>query len=399
MTRIPYIVRPFVLIALVLLTGTLAPGQEVSRDAVLKELRTKGGFTDEDIERLEKGGTVIKELERSVKREVALIGAVKLAYSFDLAKKGLERTVETQQRESAREYKEFVGPPSAKDLDPLTFDEDDLDDLRSCRVNDCDWNLSEEIIAALQREVDWNAPDARKKASVVLKRALVTYLQAYSANGDGSLMVYRDADIGVGLSEEYADLLRELPFIDGFAGPFADHTRSYPAGPPDGTESVFNWSEVKIGLKPVLMITHTLAYEPETDAMYSVSKQVFANHYFESTLGITALFGFSGNGERPESYLVFISRSRASALRGRLAGLLRGLIEDQAEGKMEEFLEDAKKYTSLASANVGSAEQREALRDAENSSFFSSWTFILLASVSAAVLAAVLFLLLRKRAR
>ncbi|MCO6512139.1 MAG: hypothetical protein J5I65_15240 [Aridibacter famidurans] len=386
------------LVVLVLLAGASADGQELTRDRVLRELRNRVGFNDEDIERLEKGETVIKELERTVKREVAMIGAVKLQYSFQLAKKGLDRTVDTQRRESAREYGEFSGSPTAEDMKGLVFDEGDLDDLRECRVNDCKWNLSEEIIGKLQREVNWDADDAPEKASGILKRELAAYLRAYIANGDGSLMVYRDTDLHVPLSDEYAELLRDLPFIDGFAGPFSDHARSFPAGAPEGVRSVFNWSEVKVGLKPVVMITHTLAYEPGSDAMFSVSKQVFANHYFDSTLGITALFGFPGNGERPASYLVFISRSRASALRGRLGGLIRGLIEDQAEGKMEEFLSDAKKYTALASANLGAAEQREALREAENASFFSSWTFIILAAGSAAVLAAVLFLLLRKRA-
>ncbi|HUF05548.1 MAG TPA: hypothetical protein VMM38_15415 [Aridibacter sp.] len=387
-----------IILLLPVIFGSSAHAQSATKPGILDELRKKAGFTDADIERLEKGETVIKELERTAKREVALIGAVKLGYSFELAKKGLDRTVDTQRKESAREYGVFSDPPASADMQGLIFNEGDLDDLSECRVNDCKWNLSEEIIAALAREVDWSAADAPEKASGVLKRELIAYLRAYSANGDGSLMVYRDTDLRVGLAEEYAELLQELPFIDGFAGPFADHARRFPAGRPEGVRSVFNWSEVKIGLKPVVMITHTLAFEPGTDAMFSVSKQVFANHYFDSTMNITALFGFPGNGERPESYLVFVSRSRASALRGRLGGLIRGLIEDQAEGKMEEFLTDAKKYTALASANVGAAEQREALREGENSSFFTSWTFFILAAVSAAALAFFLFLLLRKRA-
>ncbi|QQS40471.1 MAG: hypothetical protein IPM63_14025 [Acidobacteriota bacterium] len=398
MKSLATIVQPSMLVVLVFLAGASAAGQELSRDRVLQELRSRAGFTEQEIERLEKGETVIRELERTVKREVAMIGAVKLGYSFELAKKGLDRTVDSQRRESAREYGEFSAAPRAEDMSGLVFDEGDLDDLRTCRVNDCKWNLSEEIIGTLKSEVDWNAADAPEKASAVLKRELASYLRAYIANGDGSLMVYRDTDLRVGLADEYSDLLSEIPFIDGFAGRFADHARSYPAASPDGVSSVFNWSEVKVGLKPVVMITHTLAYEPGSEAMYSVSKQVFANHYFDSTLGITALFGFPGNGERPASYLVFISRSRASALRGRLGGLIRGLIEDQAEGKMEEFLEDAKKYTALASANVGSAEQRELLREAENAPFIGSRTFIILVVASAAVLTALLFLLLRKRA-
>lgn len=386
----------FLIVALVL--SASARAQAVKKADVFDELRRTGAFTEEDLKRLEDGETVIKELERTVKREVALIGAVRIEFPYELARRGLERTVETQRRESAREYRQFGDPPKEADLQGLGFDESDLDDLANCRVGDCKWNLSEKIIESLRAEVDWDSSGAFKKASEVLKRELAGYLAIYSKSGNGSLMIYSDTDLKVGLADEYGALFSSLPFVDRFAGTFGAYARNYPDGRPDGTESVFDWSEVKIGLKPVVMITHTVTYEPGDPAMFSVSKQVFANHYFDSTLGVTALFGFPGNGGRPESYLIFISRSRASALRGRLGGLMRGLIEDQAQGKLEEFLADAKKYTSLASANMGAAEEREALREAEEATFFGSAWFWIASVAVAAALAVLAFLLLRKRA-
>lgn len=371
--------------------------QTASKSDVIDELR-KIGLTESDLERLESGEPVIKELERSVRREVAIIGAMKLRFPFELAAKGLERAVDNQRRESAKEAGSFSRSPDVEDLASLEFDSGDIGDLRGCVVGGCEWNLSEEIIKALEAEVDWQADDAEARAEAILKRELVEYVRAYLADGNRSLMIYRDTDPAVDLGEEYQEIGPRIPFLNRFARPLAIHVRNYPADRPESTEEVLSWSEVKIGLKPVVMFTHTISYLPDHAARYSVSKQIFANHYIDSTLGLTALFGFPGYDGDPESLLIFVSRSRASALRGRLGGLMRGLIEDRAKGKLNEFMSDTRRFTELAFANRNADAEREAnLRAERERSRIITLLWIAVPLVMAAG-GIVLFLLLRKRA-
>lgn len=355
------------------------------------------GFTDADVEQLERGEIVIRELERSARREVAVIGVIRLEYGFEIVRQGFERTVTTQRRESTREYGRFSNTPVISDMKSLEFDDGDIDDLRECRVGDCEWNLSEKLISDLASGVDWNSANARQRAAEVLKSGLISYLDGYIREGTQKLMVYRDTDTAVSLADEFDALTREMILLDRFDTGFANFVRGYPNGRPPGAIDFFNWSEVKVGFKPVVMITHTLQNERTTDGggvMLNGARQIFANHYFDSSLGITGLFGFPADEGRPETYVVFVNRSRASALRGRLGGLLRGLIEDQAKGKLEDFMEDTKKYTALAAANRASAEQRKELLEAEaETPWYYSWMVI---AVAALLAAGVGFLILRR---
>jgi hypothetical protein len=365
------------------------------------ELKSSGGFDDEDFERLEKGDVVVKKLERTVKREVAMVGAVKLDYLFDLAVKGFRRTLESQKKGTSRQSGKFSIPAVTEDLNDLEFEEGELADLRECRIGRCEWNLSGDIIEALKRDVDWESPEANESAQKILKKLLSNYVREYSESGDGSLMVYRDSNLRVGLEEEYRDLLANLFWIDGREASFASYIRGFPANEPSGARSDYTWSEVKVGLKPVVMFTHSMSLEEgsgETGRLMSVSKQIFANHYFDSSLSVAVLVGVPAGKPNPASYLLFMSRSRASALRGKLSGLLRGLIESQAKGKLESFLKDTKKYTALASANADAALERKASRETASDGLALRGIFYVAVPILAILLGGFFYLLMRNRA-
>jgi hypothetical protein len=386
--------KVFITTAVFLLAAFAAtPSLAQLPDRLKERLRSSAEFTDEDIEKLAKGETVIREVKRSSRRDVALVGAVKLDYPFEIAEKGLSRTVETQKRRSSKETGSIEDPPKKKNsFEQLVFDEGDLADLKNCRVGDCEWNLSDGIITAL-RKIDWDAPDAGERASRLLKQMLVEYVRDYALRGEGALMTYADTDVRVSLAEEYR--------IGDGAPAFARFVRSYPREELSGATSVFDWSVVKIGLKPVLMINHTMSFgekDGEGQRRFSVSRQIFANHYFDASLTIAMLVGVPSAGGGAESYLLFASRSRASALRGKLAGLLRGMIEDQAKGKLESFLEDTKKYTALAAANADAALEREATREAADPNTTLRGIFYIAVPVLAVALGVFVFLLMRKRA-
>ena len=233
------------------------------------------------------------------------------------------------------------------------------------------------MIEKLRDEVDWDSDDASARAAEVLKTSLSEYVARYSREGDGALMTYRDTDQRVSLADEYSQLTQSLDLIDFIDKRFGDDFRAFPETEGESVENLFSWSVVKIGFKPVLMFTHTMSKNEAGQgipAFLSVSKQIFANHYFDSSLGITLLLSPGSDDEAPETYLLFINRSRASALRGRLGRLLRGLIEDQAKGKLEEFLADAKRYTALEAANRASARELEALEESEaENNWLGSW--------------------------
>ena len=100
------------------------------------------------------------------------------------------------------------------------------------------------------------------------------------------------------------------------------------------------WSKEDFGMKPVISMTHVTIYRRGRGASDVVigSKGIYASHYFEGSLGLTALA--RNDGSHPSrSYLIYVNRSRTDALRGMFAGMKRTLIggrlRDGAKKTME----------------------------------------------------------------
>ena len=126
-----------------------------------------------------------------------------------------------------------------------------------------------------------------------------------------------------------------------YVPPFQKFLQEFPHNRPQDTEDFVYWSTEKFGLKPVLSVTHITIYKhrgPSGTDILIASKGIYASHYFEASLGLTG-FIQSQSAEPSRSYLIYVNRSRADALRGLFAGMKRSLISgslrDGAKKSME----------------------------------------------------------------
>ena len=108
-------------------------------------------------------------------------------------------------------------------------------------------------------------------------------------------------------------------------------------------DSKIVWSKIKYGLKPVTAINHIIIYKREQKSgpqILIVSKQIYANHYFDSSLALTA-FGSIPDASSG-SYLFYENRSRLDGLTGAFGKIKRGIVEDQAVDSLKAILEKSK---------------------------------------------------------
>ena len=96
-------------------------------------------------------------------------------------------------------------------------------------------------------------------------------------------------------------------------------------------EQALVWSKIKFGLKPVIAVNQISIYKRNSDVGPQVlvaSKQIYANHYFNAFLALTAFVNVPGaaNG----SYLIYENRSRADGLEGPFGKIKRGVVEKKA---------------------------------------------------------------------
>lgn len=321
-------------------TGTIVA--QNSLEDFHKILREKADFQGTDFAALEQGQTVVKLLPEQDKREVAVCGLVRVQGPAGLFLQSFRESMARKSNPAILEIGRFSSAPTLADLETLSIEDRDIEDLKQCVVGDCKLKLSAMMIERFRKEVSWEASDYRIQASQLLKRMLVDYVRDYLVRGDAALIEYNDKPKEVRLAEEqralmagssYLNLLKELPtYVKGF--PLPEHPIM---------ENAIVWSKIKFGLKPVIAINHIMIYKREQETgpqILIASKQIYANHYFDSSLALTAFVSIPGSN--PVSYLFHENRSRADGLGGMFGKIKRGIVEDKAVDGLKAILDQSR---------------------------------------------------------
>jgi hypothetical protein len=320
----------FIGMFVIVLLGTnncLAQGSVVEFQ---KSLAARVSLTEADFIGMARGEPVTKLLSPQDKREVVVAGLVPLRAPAEVFLEAFRENMTRKSNPAILEIGSFSSSPTLEDLQALTFEERDLEDLKSCVVGNCSLKLSALMIDRLHREVNWDAPDYQLQATRLLKLMLIDYVRDYLARGDAALIEYSDKQTTVRLADEQRDLLAALSHNARADTDIAQYLKSYSNVQPSEVEHALVWSKIKFGLKPVLAINHIIIYKREQNGpqILIASKQIYANHYFDSSLALTAFVSVAGAS--PGSYLYYENRSRVDGLGGLFGKMKRGIIENRA---------------------------------------------------------------------
>jgi hypothetical protein len=286
-------------------------------------LREKASFDESDLAALQVNQPVVRLAPTSDKREVAVTGLVNVNTSAEEFLRSYRDSMLRKNNAAVLEIGSFSREPTLTDLEGLTLEARDIDDLKECVVGDCQIKLSAPMIERFRKEIDWAAPDYQLRVTNLFKDMLIAYIKEYRTRGDAALIEYNDKRDRLSLAAEQ----RALNSAGGYVNSFLADTKS-------GLqllEEVLVWSKIKFGLKPVISVNHVSIYKRNSDVGPQVlvaSKQIYANHYFNAFLALTAFVNVPGaaNG----SYLVYENRSRADGLEGPFGKIKRGVVEKKA---------------------------------------------------------------------
>jgi hypothetical protein len=316
---------------------------QTSIEAFRDVLRTQATLTPADLTTLEQGQLVAKLLPVGNKREVAVVGVVRLEAPLELFLRSARGDVGQQNNEAILQIGKFSNSPTLDDLQGLTLEARDIEDLKQCTPGDCRVKMSAAMIQRFRNEVDWSAADYAAQATLLFKRMLVDYVRDYLARGNAALMEYNDRSTVVRVADEQQALIGSSIYFNDFAPEFLNYLKS-PVPKLAGAEDSICWSKIKFGLKPVITLTHVVIYQRPKGAppqALVASKQIYANHYFDSSLALTAFIN-TPNGAPGSTYLFYTNRSRADALGGALGGLKRVIVEKQALDGLKTILKGSK---------------------------------------------------------
>jgi hypothetical protein len=303
-----------------------------------KLLQEKATFNETDLAALQRGETVVKVAPVQDKEEVAVSGLVSLRASADEFLRSYRESLVRTNNAAVMEIGTFSAVPTLADLQNLTLETQDIEDLKACVVGNCQIKLSSSMIERFTRDVNWQAPDYPQQATQLFKRMLIEYVQDYRARGDAALIQYHDKRDEVRLSDEQQALSQTPSYLNDV---FASVKSSRANAELRPLDNLIVWSKIKFGLKPVTAINHVTIYRRESNLgpqVLTVSKQIYANHYFNSSLALTAFVTVAG----PASYLVYENRSRADSLEGPFGNLKRKVVVSKALKGLKGILEQSK---------------------------------------------------------
>ena len=298
-----------------------------------KQLREKAAFDDADLAALQTNQPVVRLASGADKREVAVSGVVNVRASADDFLKSYRESIARKNNAAVLEIGSFGKEPALADLQNLTIEQRDIEDLKECVVEDCQIKLSAAMIERFRNEIDWESPDHQLAATNLFKQILLDYVRDYRARGDAALLEYNDKRNKVSLANEQRALASASGYINGVL-----------ADPNSGLQLVDDaivWSKIKFGLKPVLAVNHIQIFKRAGDTGPQVliaSKQIYANHYFNASHALTSFVRVPDQG----AYLVYENRSIADGLEGPFSKIKRNVVEKKAVEGLTAILEQSK---------------------------------------------------------
>jgi hypothetical protein len=328
----------FALASIVLATGVLATGVLASPAAqqpgaalpqALDAYLTNSVKLDAQARaQLLAGAPVTKLLDADASKEVAVFGAVWVNAPVERYLAAVDDIERFESGPSFRVTKKVSSTPRLEDFAKLSLTDEDVNDLKACRVSQCQVKLAESAIERMRREIDWTRPDAHDQANRLARQLAFEYVTEYLKGGNDTLAVYRDAERPTFVAKEFESLIDRLPAVTESVQSVRRYLLDFPRATLPESDSFLYWQDADFGLKPTIRINHfVMARTPEGAIV--ASKMLYATHYFWTALEFRVLIQDSARGNG--FWFVTENRSRSDGLTGFVGRVVRGKVRSGAE--------------------------------------------------------------------
>ena len=367
---------------LTIMLGAQATSAKGGPSNLQTPVHENAAFDEQKLAELRRGEPVVTRLQPNHKQEVAVYGMVRVQALPEVFLQSFRETIATKSNPAILEIGRFGRMPTLDDLKLLTMERRDIEDLKKCVVGNCELKLSAKMIEQFQKTMDWRSTDHIAQATQLYQQMLLEYVRDYLERGDAALIEYSDKPKTVSLLDGQRALLASIPT---FSDESSENGSSLSTRGWLPIEDTIVWSKIKFGLKPVLAINHIVIFKSEREyepQILVLSKQIYANHYFDASIALTGL------ARNPEGghYLFYENHSLADGLQGMFTGIKRRLIERQAvDGLKGVLVQTRMKLDALAvnqSENGQTSKAATSWRLPRKQSIFFLFCIVVLALVS-----------------
>jgi hypothetical protein len=285
-------------------------------------------LTEDQREALASGAPVSKLLDADEGKEVAVFGAIWIDAPV---RRYVEAVGDIEHFERGGGFlvtRRISSPPALEDFADLHLRQEDVKDLRTCRIGDCIVKLDAQAIQTLRAEVDWKAPGVQEAVDRVMQRFALLYVNGYLEGGNERLAVYRDHARPTFVADEFRAMVDRMPELTTYMPNVRRDLLDAPRlASPDSTSFLY-WQETDFGLRPTIRISH-LTIRESPDGTVVASKMLYASHYFWTGLELRVLLPDASRG--PGFWFVTVSRSRSDGLGGFTGRFVRGRVRSEVQ--------------------------------------------------------------------
>src|SRR5262249_29215825 len=177
-------------------------------------------------------------------------------------------------------------------------------------------------------------------ASVLFKQLLLTHVRSYMTGGPGRITEYDDGRTPILPALASEDLIRSSPYLDALKPGLAAHVQCMWSNPLDGADDFLYWSKEKFAFAPFVSVTHVTIAQAGPHQTIAANRDVYSSRYIDAAL--SAMVASDAASDPASFYLLYVNRTRANALRGPMASLLRRIVEHKARVSLDASLRDIK---------------------------------------------------------
>ena len=278
----------------------------------------------DDRQRLDRDEVIVRTLAAD-DRQAAVFVATRLHAAPDALVAWTRAITELKRNEHILAIGRFSDPPVLQDLDGLMLDQQDVDDLRTCRPGGCGLKLTADEMARLA--VPAAAAAARDAVQRAFRQVVLDRVRAYRGHGLAGLPALADSRRARRIADGLLTLVDRSPYLSRLPAA-ASWLHRYPNG--DAPNDAFlYWSKEAYGSgKPVISVTHVGIFTPAPaagrPAVLVASKQLLATHYSNASLGLMMVLRGAAGGP---SYFGYLNRTELDLLGGLFGAVARIAVE------------------------------------------------------------------------
>jgi hypothetical protein len=320
--------------------ATAPPGLAQANPNLQTYFRDYVGLTDDQIASVRSGQAITKILPSRTPAEIFLFGAIYIDSTPD----GYLELSHFERLRAVPGYiaiRELSNPPQLSDFKGFSFDNDEVNMLKSCLPGNCQLQMASSAMEDLQRTLDRSGPGSEERVNQILQKAALDRLIAYQRDGNEVLGSYNDKHDPTDVARQFAYMLSYSKALPRYLPDFYNYLLAYPKGKPENVQEMFYWAKVKFGLKPTLRVVHVLTRKgerPEEPAYAIAEKQLYSSHYFRAALDLTFCIRDRNERKGRGFYLVKVMGSEQAGLTGLKGGVVRKVAVERSASSLQKSL-------------------------------------------------------------